>query len=62
LPLDAEEPRSINTSTFAMRLADGTSWFVYSTPLVLGGARLELRDELLQADPAVRTWNQGQNP
>ena len=28
----------VETSTFAMRIADGTSWFVHSTPLVLGGA------------------------
>jgi CubicO group peptidase (beta-lactamase class C family) len=56
LPPDAQGPLSIETSTFAMRVADGTSWFVHSTPLVLDGARAELTGDLLRAYQAVRTW------
>jgi CubicO group peptidase (beta-lactamase class C family) len=44
------------TSTFAMRLADGTSWFVHSLPVALEGARGELDRELLRAYRAVRRW------
>jgi len=36
LPPDAQGARSGETSTFAAHLADGTSWFVHSTPLVTG--------------------------
>ena len=53
---DAQGPRSVETSTFAMRIADGTSWFVHSTPLVLGGARTELDQELLRAYRSVTSW------
>lgn len=56
LPADALGPRVINTSTLAVHVADGTSWFVHSTPLVLGGARTELDQELLRAYQAVKTW------
>ena len=53
---DAQGPRSVETSTFALRIADGTSWFVHSTPLVLGGARTELDQELLRAYRSVTSW------
>ena len=53
---DAQGPRSAETSTLAVRVADGTSWFVHSTPLVLDGARAELDRELLGAYRAVRQW------
>ncbi len=56
LPPDAKGPLS-ETSTFAMRLADGTSWFVHSKPLRLGAARTELDQELLRAYQAVRRWD-----
>jgi hypothetical protein len=39
-----------------MRVADGTSWFVHSKPLVLGRARAELDEALLRAYQAVRRW------
>ena len=57
LPADRQGPLSANTSTLALRIADGTSWFVHSTPLVRGGARAELYEEILRAYRAVRTWN-----
>jgi hypothetical protein len=56
MPPDAEGPRGPETSTFAMRIADGTSWFVHSTPLVPRGARAELDPELRRAYQAVRNW------
>jgi CubicO group peptidase (beta-lactamase class C family)/dienelactone hydrolase len=56
LPPDAQGPRSADTSTFAIRVADGTSWFVHSTPLVLAGARTELDQELLRAYQSVKSW------
>ena len=56
MPPDARGPLSVDTSTFAIRIADGTSWFVHSTPLVLGEARAELDQEMLRAYRAVRTW------
>jgi hypothetical protein len=46
---DAQGPLSIETSNLAVRIADGTSWFVHSAPLVLGGARAELDRDLLKA-------------
>ena len=55
MPPDAQGPRSADTSTFAIRIADGTSWFVHATPLV-GGARMELDRELLRAYRSVRAW------
>jgi len=54
---DAQGPLSADTSTFAMRLSDGTSWFVHSTPLVTGGARAELDRELQRAYRGVKSWN-----
>jgi hypothetical protein len=51
---DATGPRTANTSTLAFRAADGTSWFVHSTPLVLGDARNELNDALLHAYRSVK--------
>jgi CubicO group peptidase (beta-lactamase class C family) len=56
LPPDAQGPLSIETSTLAIRIADGTSWFVSNTPLVLGSARAELYRDLLRAYRAVRNW------
>lgn len=44
---DAQGPRSVETSLLAIRIADGTSWFVHSRPVVLGNARNELYQELL---------------
>jgi CubicO group peptidase (beta-lactamase class C family) len=55
LPPDARGPLS-ETSTFAMRIADGTSWFVHSKPLRLGQARAVLDQELLRAYQSVRHW------
>lgn len=57
LPADEHGPRSGETSLLAVRLADGTSWFVHSVPVVLGGARIELDRELIEAYRAVRRWN-----
>lgn len=54
---DAQGPRSAETSLLAVRLADGTAWFVHSTPVVLGGARVELDRELLAAYRTIRRWN-----
>jgi hypothetical protein len=56
MPPDAQGSRSADTSTFAIRIADGTSWFVHATPLVVGGARMELDRELLRAYRSVKTW------
>lgn len=56
MPADAQGPLSAETSTLAVRLADGTSWFVHSLPLVLGGARNELDRELQRAYRGVRRW------
>jgi CubicO group peptidase (beta-lactamase class C family) len=56
MPPDNQGPLSAETSTFAMRMADGTSWFVHSIPPVLGEARVELDAELLRAYGAVRSW------
>jgi CubicO group peptidase (beta-lactamase class C family) len=56
LGADKIGPRSIETSTLAVRLPDGTSWFVHSLPLVLDGARVELMRELMKAHAAVRRW------
>lgn len=53
---EAQGLLAADTSTFAMHLADGTSWFVHSSPLALGGARVELDRELLRAYQAVRAW------
>jgi hypothetical protein len=33
LPADRQGALSANTSTLALRIRDGTSWFVHSTPL-----------------------------
>ena len=49
LAADAQGPLSTETSNLAVHTADGTSWFIHSTPLVLGGARAELDRELLKA-------------
>jgi hypothetical protein len=54
MPPDAKGPRNIKTSTLAVRAPDGTSWFVHSLPVVLGGAREELARELLRAHQSVR--------
>lgn len=56
LPPDAHGPLSIETSTLAIRTADGASWFVSNTPLVLRSARAELDRDLLRAYRAVRNW------
>ena len=40
---------SVDTSNLAVHIDDGTSWFIHSTPLVLGGARAELDRDLLKA-------------
>lgn len=53
---DVQGPRSAETSTLAVRVADGTSWFVHSLPLVLDGARNELDRELMRAYRSVRHW------
>jgi CubicO group peptidase (beta-lactamase class C family) len=53
---DVEGERLGQTSTFVAHLADGTSWFVHSTPLVVGGARIELDRELIHAYEGVRAW------
>jgi hypothetical protein len=39
-----------------MRIADGTSWFVHSTPVVMGEPRIELARELRRAHGSVRKW------
>jgi CubicO group peptidase (beta-lactamase class C family) len=57
LAADATGPRSAETSLLAVQVADGTSWFVHSTPVVLDGARLELDRDLLAAYRSVRRWN-----
>jgi hypothetical protein len=54
MPRDSDGPLSANTSTLALRIADGTSWFVHSTPVLLGGARAELDRELIRAHDTVR--------
>jgi CubicO group peptidase (beta-lactamase class C family) len=53
-PPDTQGPRNTETSTLAVVVADGTSWFVHSTPLVLDGARDELDRDLLRAYRSVR--------
>lgn len=53
---DSAGPRTANTSTLAFRAADGTSWFVHSTPLILGNARSELNDALLRAYRSIKRW------
>ena len=55
---DSAGPRTANTSTLAFRAADGTSWFVHSTPLVAGNARNELNDSLLLAYRSIKRWPQ----
>jgi CubicO group peptidase (beta-lactamase class C family) len=55
-PPDGNGPRRSETSTFAMRVADGTSWFVHSTPVVMGEPRIELARELKRAHGSVRNW------
>jgi dienelactone hydrolase len=50
---DERGPLSIETSNLAVHIADGTSWFMHSTPLVLGGARAELDRELLKVHRAL---------
>ncbi|HEY5832276.1 MAG TPA: serine hydrolase domain-containing protein, partial [Hyphomicrobiaceae bacterium] len=56
VPPDAQGPRAAETSLLAVRIADGTSWFIHSTPLVLDGARNELDRELLTAYRSIRRW------
>jgi CubicO group peptidase (beta-lactamase class C family) len=56
-PPDAVGQRTVNTSTLAFRAADGTSWFVHSTPLVTGNARNELNNELLLAYQSIKRWH-----
>lgn len=56
---DAQGPRSVETSLLAMRIEDGTSLFIHATPIVLDGARNELRRDLLRAHKAVREWETG---
>jgi hypothetical protein len=56
-PRDKLGPLASETSTLAMRLNDGTSWFVHSLPLVRGNARLELTDRLIKAYQAITVWN-----
>ena len=53
---DAQGPRAAETSLLAVRIADGTSWFIHSTPVVLDGARIELDRELLIAYRSIRHW------
>ena len=53
---DAQGPLAVETSNLAVRIADGTSWFIHSTPLILGGARAELDRELLIAYRSIRRW------
>jgi hypothetical protein len=53
---DSSGPRTANTSTLAFRAADGTSWFVHATPLILGNARGELNDALLRAYRSIKRW------
>lgn len=55
-PRDANNSGVSETSTLALRAADGTSWFVHYVPRILGGARGELVRELLKAHQSVRTW------
>jgi CubicO group peptidase (beta-lactamase class C family)/dienelactone hydrolase len=55
-PRNPKRPRISETSTLAIRSADGTSWFVHHVPRILGGARAELERELLIAHRSVRTW------
>jgi CubicO group peptidase (beta-lactamase class C family) len=57
LPPDNIGPLTIETSTLTMRLSDGTSWFVHSTPLVLHNAREDLGDRLIQAYQSIRNWD-----
>jgi CubicO group peptidase (beta-lactamase class C family) len=57
LPADSIGPLTTETSTLAMRLSDGTSWFVSSTPLVLDDAREDLGDRLIQAYQSIRNWD-----
>jgi CubicO group peptidase (beta-lactamase class C family) len=54
MPRDEEGPLSANTSAFALRLADGTSFFVHSTPLLLGGVRPELHQGLIRVHQTVK--------
>jgi hypothetical protein len=37
----------------AVHIDDGTSWFMHSTPVILGGARAELNRELLKEHQAL---------
>jgi CubicO group peptidase (beta-lactamase class C family) len=55
-PPGGNGPGLSQTSTFAMRIADGTSWFVHSTPVVMGEPRIELARELRRAHGSVRKW------
>jgi CubicO group peptidase (beta-lactamase class C family)/dienelactone hydrolase len=55
-PRDPKKSGISETSTLAIRSADGTSWFVHNVPRILDGARAELERELLIAHRSVRTW------
>ena len=49
--------RSTDTRTFAMRVSDGTSWFVHhSAPSSLEIARFELDRDLRHAYELVKEW------
>ena len=56
LPPDDKGPLSTNFNTLAMRMPDGTSWFVWASPSVSAGARTELDRELLAAYRKVTRW------
>ncbi len=53
LPPDKAGALSVDTSNLAVHIDDGTSWFMHSTPVILGGARAELDRELLKAHRAL---------
>jgi hypothetical protein len=54
LPPDKQGAISVDTSNLAVHIDDGTSWFMHSTPVILGGARAELDRELLKTHRALR--------
>jgi len=50
-------PLKANFATFAVRVADGTEWFVHLQPSVPGGPRIELDRALFEAYRAVKVWD-----
>ena len=56
LPADSIGPLSANFNTLAMRMPDGTSWFVWAIPSVSAEARTALDRELLAAYRKVQKW------